>query len=317
MGKFELKHRLKGHEGTISNIKYSPNGLYIGSCSVDQRIHIYSAENGKLLLQLKGHQGGISDISWSADSNLLCSASDDGTIKLWKLNLPGNKENHNRNACSYNLVHTMEGHTNFVVCCCFSPESSVIASGSFDETLRIWSTQTGECIKILSAHTDPISSVDFSRDGTILVSSGFDGICRLWDTHTGECLKTLITDTNHQVTFCKFSPNSKFVLAGSLDGCFRLWQYTKAKCLKTYKGGHENNKMCLSGDFCVTGSEKLILTGSEDGHVYMYDLQTKDVMHKILVNKNKKIIHAVAANPLETEIAVGGTDKVISIYKQS
>ena len=141
----------------------------------------------------------------------------------------------------------LQGHSNYVFCCNFNPQSNLVVSGSFDESVRIWDVRTGKCLKTLPAHSDPVSAVSFdrlfhgqqglgniigiilkiwrskskcishvdslqvhfNRDGSLIVSSSYDGLCRIWDTASGQCLKTLIDDDNPPVSFVKFSPNGK------------------------------------------------------------------------------------------------------------
>lgn len=148
-------------------------------------------------------------------------------------------------------MKTLKGHSNYVFCCNFNPQSNLIVSGSvserepvlvecelisiytttiqFDESVRIWDVKTGKCLKTLPAHSDPVSAVHFNRDGTLIASSSYDGLCRIWDTSTGQCLKTLIDDDNPPVSFVKFSPNGKYILAATLDNTLKLWDYSKGK----------------------------------------------------------------------------------------
>ena len=63
-------------------------------------------------------------------------------------------------------LKTLVGHLNFVFCVNFNPQSNLIVSGSFDETVRIWDVKTGKQLKKLPAHSDPVTSVHFNRDGT-------------------------------------------------------------------------------------------------------------------------------------------------------
>ena len=65
----------------------------------------------------------------------------------------------------------LQGHTNYVLCCGFNPQSNLIVSGSFDESVRIWDVKTGVQLKNLPAHSDPVSAVHFNRDGSLIVSS--------------------------------------------------------------------------------------------------------------------------------------------------
>lgn len=73
-------------------------------------------------------------------------------------------------------MKTLKGHNHFVFCCSFNPQSNLIASGSFDETVRVWDVMTGRCLKVLPAHSDPVTAVNFNRDGTMLVTSSYDGL---------------------------------------------------------------------------------------------------------------------------------------------
>lgn len=209
---------------------------------------------------------GVSDVAWSSDSRYICSGSDDKTVKVWDVNEVRAIEQYNQKKsmpCSRSChdcwtalaqgeaLKTLQGHTNYIMCVNFNPQSNLIVSGSFDETVRIWDVKTGRCIKTLPAHSDPVSACCFNRDGTLIASSSYDGLCRVWDTATGQCLKTLICDENNPpVSYVTFSPNGKYILAATLDNSLKLWRYGDGKCLKTYKG-HSNERYCI---FCKSPS---------------------------------------------------------------
>jgi hypothetical protein len=78
--------------------------------------------------------------------------------------------------CQCQTIKTLRGHTNFVFCVNFNPQSTLIVSGSFDETVKLWDVKTGKCLKTLPAHTDPVTAVNFNRDGTLIVSCSYDGL---------------------------------------------------------------------------------------------------------------------------------------------
>lgn len=77
-------------------------------------------------------------------------------------------------------VRILKGHTNYVFCCNYNPQSNLIVSGSFDESVRVWDVKKGKCIKVLPAHSDPVSGVCFNRDGTLIVSGGYDGLMYIY-----------------------------------------------------------------------------------------------------------------------------------------
>jgi WD40 repeat protein len=74
----------------------------------------------------------------------------------------------------------------------FSPDGQTLASGSCDNTIKLWNMTTGNCLKTLHGHASWIWSVAFSPDGQILASGSQDETIKLWDVQTGRCLKTLI-----------------------------------------------------------------------------------------------------------------------------
>jgi len=72
------------------------------------------------------------------------------------------------------------GHRLQVDSLAFSPDGRQLASGSDDQTIRLWSTSTGRPEGELRGHTDMVQALVYSPDGKILASSGQDGTVRLW-----------------------------------------------------------------------------------------------------------------------------------------
>ena len=76
---------------------------------------------------------------------------------------------------------TLKGHTGEVLSVSFNPDGTRIASGSIDNTIRLWGASTGEELRTLKGHTGYAHSVSFSPDGKRIASGSSDGIISLWD----------------------------------------------------------------------------------------------------------------------------------------
>lgn len=238
-------------------------------------------------------------MAWSPDSSMLATASDDTTVMLWALPPAATME-------LLNPKFTLKGHTNYVFCVGFHPTGNILASGSFDESVRLWDVTTGACLRTIPAHSDPVTSVSFSPDGTLLATSSYDGLMydtniftsvaflcrRLWDTATGRCLKTLVDNDNPPVTSATFAPNGKYLLVGTLDNAVRLWSHQTGRCVKTYSG-HQNTKYCCFPAFMPGG---LVASGSEDGRLFLWDMNTKQVKCNQQIHADGPLL-ALGASP--------------------
>jgi COMPASS component SWD3 len=161
---YRQKFILRGHRKGVAQVRFSPDGRWIASCSADGTIKIWDAATGKHVRTLEGHLAGISTIAWSPDSNTIASGSDDKTIRLW------------RRATGKPYPAPLLGHHNYVYSLAFSPKGNMLASGSYDEAVFLWDLRARHQMRSLPAHSDPVGGVDFIRDGTLVCSCSTDGL---------------------------------------------------------------------------------------------------------------------------------------------
>ena len=85
-------------------------------------------------------------------------------------------------------------HNSWIVTVAFSPDGTILASGSNDATACLWDAASGTLRAQLRGHTDTIYKVAFTPDGCALLTCSFDGSIKFWDVQTGELLDTLLVE---------------------------------------------------------------------------------------------------------------------------
>jgi len=104
----------------------------------------------------------------------------------------------------------------------FSPDGRTLASGSWDNTIKLWDLESGEIRRSLSGHTDGVNSVTFSPNGKTLASGSSDLTIKLWDVESGEIRRTLAGHTIG-VNSVRLSPDGRTLASGAYDGTVLLW----------------------------------------------------------------------------------------------
>lgn len=118
------------------------------------------------------------------------------------------------NATRLELLYALDSHTGSVSSIAFSPDGTLLASGSSDDTIKLWDAKTWRELHTLTWHAGPVTSVAFSPDGTLLVSGSQDRTVKLWDTKTGQGIRK-IDELADSVWAVAFSPDTKVIAFAS------------------------------------------------------------------------------------------------------
>jgi WD40 repeat protein len=86
----------------------------------------------------------------------------------------------NHNYDQWMCIKTFQGHSEIVNSVAVSPDGRTVVSGSYDNTLKLWSVSLGECLKTFQGYTQGVYSVAFSPDRRTVVSGSLDKTLKLW-----------------------------------------------------------------------------------------------------------------------------------------
>ena len=130
----------------------------------------------------------VNAIKWDPSGRLLASCSDDKTAKVWSVSSSDSKP-----------VHDFRDHEREIYTIKWSPTGPgspnpnmplLLASASFDTTVRLWDVNAGKCVQVLSKHTDPVYSVTFSPNGKLVATGSFDKHVYVWSVDEGVLVRS-------------------------------------------------------------------------------------------------------------------------------
>jgi len=163
------------------------------------------------------------------------------------------------------ITISLNGHNQGVWSVRFSPDGTLLASGSIDKTVKLWDVKTGSEIASL-LHNDIIMDCSFSPDGLLLAAASNDGTITLWNVKTGTEIKTL---KGHRQTIwsSSFSHDGVLLASGSEDKSVKIWDVRTKRNIMTLEG-HKDIVMSLS--FSPDG--RMLSSGSFDKTIRIGDL---------------------------------------------
>lgn len=191
-------------------------------------------------------------------------------------------------------VRSLEGHKDAVKAVSISPDGTKLASGSEDETVKVWDLKTGELLTTLKGHKRTgISSVAFSPDGKMVLSGGgeYDNSVKLWNLSDSSLIKDYHREGLNYIHSVDFSLNGESFLTGSSRNnlhkpLLRLWD-TETGASSSFNVGKDIAQV-IDADFSPDGMKIAAIIyynpGSYKlkGHwVLLFDVNTKRLIKKI------------------------------------
>ncbi|KAI0046384.1 WD40 repeat-like protein [Auriscalpium vulgare] len=202
------------------------------------------------------------------------------------------------------------GHKDKVVSVALSPDGKRIVSGSYDQTVRIWDTETGQQVGTpLKGHRFEVVSVAFSPDGRHVVSGSYDNTIRIWDAETGKLKGAPLKGHKLMVVSVAFSPDGRRVVSGWADHTIRIWDAQTGQVVGLPLEGHTHTVMSVN--FSPDGTR--VISGSADRTICIWDAETGQLVGTPWKGHTRGVF-SVAFSPDGRRVVSCSDDRTIRIW---
>jgi WD40 repeat protein/serine/threonine protein kinase/tetratricopeptide (TPR) repeat protein len=210
---------------------------------------------------------------------------------------------------------TLQGHTDAVMSFAFSPDSTTLATGSADQTVKFWDLRTqklqatlGPAI-VAAVVGGSVSSIAFSPDGKTLATGSQFNRARLWDIATQHEGVVLQEHADSWIWALVFSPDGTALAVGNDRGAVRLWDVRTGRQLPGFFKGHTDAIRSLT--FSRDGLT--LATGSDDATARVWDVTTGQ--ERMTLTGHAGSVTASAFAPDGKTLATGSADGTVRLWR--
>ncbi len=275
----------KGHTEWVSSVSFSPDGTMLASGSQDDTVKLWDAStlaqiatfeerswvglvsfspDGTILAINFGGSGKLRDVAtgrnvatferastmaFSPDGATLAVGIQD-CVELWDV-------------ATKKRIATLKGHTIPPDPVSFSPDGTLLASGSHDNTVRLWDVATRRNIAIFEVEDFGVWSVVFSPDGEILAVGTIRAV-ELWDVATSERIDVI--EEYGGVNSVVYSPGGRIMASAAYDKTVKLWDAATRRNLAIFPHSAVVNSVSFSSD------RRTLASGAQDGTIALWDI---------------------------------------------
>lgn len=282
----------QGHYAATTSVAFSPDGAYLVTGADDSKVKVWTLINGFCFVTFADHQAPVTAVAFAPSGHAVLSASIDGTVRAFdmvryrnfrtltspspaqfislaidpggEIVVAGSQDTFQIFVWSLKtgrLLDVLAGHEGPVVDVTFAPGAPLLASASWDGTVRTWDVFSGKGSVETLRHGHDVLSLAWRPDGRQLASSSLDGQIYLWDPIEGELHGTI---------------HGRRDIAGG-----RLRSDVRA-------ASHSSSGRCFTS-LAYSADGAFLLAGGSSKYVCMYDVVERVMLRRFQITHNRSM----------------------------
>lgn len=197
----------------INAVALSPDGQTLAIARHGE-VELQSLPERKTVRKLSGIHGSVNGVAFSNDGQFVVAAAGEpglfGEAQLFRV-------------ADGSLVNKFRGHKDSLYCARLSPDKKLLATGGYDNTIKLWDVTDGKELRTFDGHNGAVFELAFRADGKVLASASGDRTVKLWNVATGDRLDTF-KESLKELYSLAFSPDGQRLAAAGVDNRIRVWR---------------------------------------------------------------------------------------------
>jgi WD40 repeat protein/serine/threonine protein kinase len=282
---------LRGHEGALNGVKFSPDGRRLATSSVDRTARVWHAGGAGAPVVLR-HRHAVFGLDFSPDGERLVTSTSGGEVLVWRADGAGEP-----------LV--LRGHAGGANSAAFSPDGRRIVTASDDKTVRIWSADGRGAPRTLRGHQGAVGGAAFSPDGRRVVSHSSDHTVRVWDLE-GDA-PTVVYELGASALATAISPDGRYVVSSSFEGAVGVWGAGGSGQLLSLRGHSEPPAY-----FAFSRDGRRLFSASVDKTMRVWALE--EALRLLTLSGHDAVVNEARFDPDGRRVATASDDGTVRVW---
>ncbi|PRP78980.1 WD40 repeat-containing protein [Planoprotostelium fungivorum] len=206
-------------------------------------------------------------------------------------------------------IKEFTGHTDTVSCVKFNVAGNLLATASYDCTVKVWNVADGTLIKSIEGPSEGIEWLTWHTKGNIILAGSSDASCWMW-TSAGQCMGSF-HGHGGAVNTGLFTSDGKTIVTGSSDATVRVWDPKTSQCTHTFQGQmfHQADILSLSSS---PQNPAILLTGSMDTGSKLVNVSNGKILGSF--DGHEDAVESVSLCAAFPFAATGSLDKKVNVW---